>query len=87
MDGSTTITVRVPSEVKKRLGKLAKTTDRTKSYLVAKAIVDYVAYEEEIIAGIKRGLADVKAGRVTPHNKVMDEIDALIDSIERRKKR
>lgn len=34
--------------------------------------------ELEIIEGIKRGLADVKAGRVVPHEQVMNEAREII---------
>ena len=78
--------MRLPAKVKKELGKLAESTDRTKSYLAAKAIVDYVAREEEIIAGIKRGLADVKAGRVIPHAKATAMLRTKIDKIARSKR-
>ena len=42
----------------------------------------YVERELEIIEGIKRGMADVAAGRVVPHGKAMAEIYAAIDTAE-----
>ena len=42
--------------------------------------------EQDIIDGIRRGLADVEAGRVVPHDQAMAEIDALLDEAERRHK-
>ena len=41
------------------------------------------ARESGIIAGIERGLADVKAGNTVPHDAAMAELDALIDRAER----
>jgi predicted transcriptional regulator len=75
---STTLTVRVPPEVKKRLGRLAGHTKRTSSYLAAEAIADFVDRELEIVEGIKRGLEDMKAGRVTPHKSAMRRLRATV---------
>ncbi len=75
---STTLTVRLPPELKDRLGKLAERTRRTKSFLAEEAIAGYVERELEIVAGIERGLDDMKAGRVVPHEDVMADIDATI---------
>ncbi len=76
--GSATLTVRLPSELKDRLGKLAERTHRTKSFLAWEAISGYVERELEIVAGIEHGLDDMKAGRVVPHEDVMADIDATI---------
>ncbi|MCH7710364.1 MAG: CopG family ribbon-helix-helix protein [Proteobacteria bacterium] len=75
---STTLTVRLPPELKDRLGELAERTRRTKSFLAEEAIAGYVERELEIVSGIERGLDDMKAGRVVPHEDVMADIDATI---------
>ena len=38
--------------------------------------------ETKTIEGIKRGMADAKAGRVLPHEAAMAEIDAVIETVE-----
>ncbi len=78
MPDSTTMTIRVSNAVKERLGRLAHSTRRSKSFLAAEAVADYVDRELGIIEGIQRGLADAGAGRVVPHADAMDEIDAAI---------
>lgn len=75
---STTLTVRLPPELKDRLGKLAERTRRTKSFLAEEAIAGYVERELEIVAAIEHGLDDMKAGRVVPHEDVIADIDATI---------
>ncbi len=82
---STTMSIRLSSETKAQLGLLATATRRSKSFLAAEAVAAYVAHEREIIAGIQRGLTDMKAGRTVTHEAAMDEIDALIDGIEQAK--
>jgi predicted transcriptional regulator len=75
---SETVTVRLDSETKLRLEELAQHTRRTKSFLAGEAIADYVERELAIIAGIQRGLDDVKAGRTVPHDvarkRIMDTL-------------
>ncbi len=82
---STTLTVRLSPELKDRLGKLAERTRRTKSFLAGEAIAGYVGRELEIVAGIERGLDDMKAGRVIPHEDVMADIDATIKKAKARR--
>lgn len=85
MNASTTITIRVPAEVKDRLGRLAHDTRRSRSFLAAEAVAAYVDRELAIIDGIHRGLADVAAGRVTDHDAAMDQVDAAIAEARARK--
>jgi predicted transcriptional regulator len=85
MGASTTITVRVTPDLKEKLGRLAQSTRRTSSFLAAEAVEAYVNRELQIIEGIQRGLADMEAGRVTPHDEVMARAEQII--AEARQKR
>jgi predicted transcriptional regulator len=78
MGNSTTLTVRVSPQVKKRLGRLAAQTRRTKSFLAGEAISDFVDRELAIVDGIKRGLDDMRAGRVVPHKAAMRRLRATV---------
>jgi predicted transcriptional regulator len=75
---STTVTVRIPPELKERLGELAERTQRTRSFLAGEAIAGYVERELDIIAGIERGVEDMKAGRVVPHDEAMARLRRTI---------
>ena len=79
-----TVTVRLPPEVKHRLDLLAERTRRTRSFLAGEAIAGYVADELAIIESIQGGLDDLRAGRVVPHDQVMEEVRAIIADAERR---
>ncbi|MBB6252793.1 CopG family ribbon-helix-helix protein [Nitrospirillum iridis] len=83
MSNSTTLTVRLKPEVKDQLAALSAQTNRTRSYLAAEAIADYVAREIALVEGIQRGLADIEAGRLVPHDQAMDELDAAIEAVAR----
>jgi predicted transcriptional regulator len=83
MNASTTMTIRVPVALKEKLGALARGTRRSKSFLAAEAVSAYVERELEIIEGIERGLDDVAAGRVVPHDEVTAEARALVADAKR----
>ncbi len=61
-EATTTMTVRLPAEVKERLDRLAKTTARSRSWLAAHAIASYVDIQEWQIAEIEKGIRDADAG-------------------------
>jgi predicted transcriptional regulator len=85
MSSSTTLTVRVSPQVKKRLGRLAAHTKRTRSYLAGEAISDFVDRELAIVEGIERGLEDMHAGRVVPHKTAMRRLRATVTRVAKEK--
>jgi predicted transcriptional regulator len=42
----------------------------------------HVEREAEIIEGIERGLADMKAGRLVPHDEAMARLEATISVVD-----
>lgn len=64
------MSVRLKSSVSRRLGSLAEATDRTRSYLAAKAIEQYIELQEWQIDGIKKALASLDAGHFASQAKV-----------------
>jgi RHH-type transcriptional regulator, rel operon repressor / antitoxin RelB len=67
---STTVTIRLEQAAKRRLEKLAKSTGRSRSFLAAEAINDYLDVNEWQVAGIKQAIASLDAGRGIPHEEV-----------------
>lgn len=63
-------TIRIDDELAAKLDDLAKQTDRSRSWLAARAIEDYVALNEWQIAKIKEGIADADAGRFASDEEV-----------------
>ena len=80
---STTFTVRVDSKVKKRLEKLAGSTGRSRSYLAAEAITEYLDVNEWQVAGIKRAIASLDRGESIPHQQVKDWVESWGSENER----
>jgi RHH-type transcriptional regulator, rel operon repressor / antitoxin RelB len=59
---SSTMTLRLEDEVKARLEQLADSTQRSKSFLAAEAIREYVENNEWQIAEIRSALIEADAG-------------------------
>ncbi len=60
-DMSTTMTVRLEDEIKNRLDRLASATHRSKSFLAAEAIREFVENNEWQIAEIEAALTEADA--------------------------
>ena len=73
---SITFTVRVNPDDKKRLEALAKNTGRSRSYLAAEAIAEYLATNEWQVAGIYEALASLEKGQVVDHDEVSDWVQS-----------
>jgi len=73
---STTFTIRVEPEVKKRLEKLAKSTGRTRSFLAAEALSEYLDVNEWQVAGVRRAMASLDRGDGVPHQEVKDWVNS-----------
>lgn len=67
---STTFTVRVEPAVKKRLEKLARSTGRTRSFLAAEALNEYLDVNEWQVAGVKQAMASLDRGEGVSHQEV-----------------
>ncbi len=70
MSGSTTITVRIDKSVKKRLEAAAARVRRSKSFLAAEAIEEYLAVQDWQVEAIKKGIAAADRGEAVPHERV-----------------
>ena len=60
---------------------------RASAELAAEAVADYVARERETVAAIRRGLDDMAAGRLAPHDEVMAEMRTIIKAAEEARRR
>ena len=69
---SATFTVRVDSDIKKRLEKLAKSTGRSLSFLAAEAIGEFVDVNEWQISGIRAAMQSLDRGESIPHEQIKE---------------
>ena len=77
MNETTTITVRVDASLRDRLEAIAARSRRSKSFLAAEAIEDYVAVQEWQIAHLEEALAQADRGEVIEHETVRAWASAL----------
>jgi len=73
------VTVKLDPETKNKLQHLSKVKSRSTHWLMKKAIYDYVEKEETREKLRQETLArwqEAEAGKVTPHDKVIDWLDS-----------
>ena len=73
---STTFTLRLAPDIKKRLDQLAKSTARSRSSLAAAALSEYLDVREWQVTGIKRAMGSFDRGEGVAHNEVKDWVES-----------
>lgn len=73
---STTVSVRIDPVIKKRLEKLAKSTGRSRSFLAAEAINEYLNLNEWQVAGIQKAVASLDRGEGVAHERVKEWVNS-----------
>jgi len=67
---TTTLSIRIHPETKKRLDALSKRSKRSKSFLAAEAIAAYIDSEEWQLGEVQAGIAELDAEQAVSHEKV-----------------
>ncbi len=75
MSQSTTMTIRLEHDLKLRLDKLSETTHRSKSFLAAEAVREYIELNEWQIGEIKAAIKEADAGDFASEQ----ELDAVLN--------
>ena len=70
MQQSTTMTIRLEPDLKSRLDQLAEATQRSKSFLAAEAIREFIEMNEWQIQEIREALKEADAGDFASDNEV-----------------
>ena len=65
---STTFSIRLKADTRKRLAKLAKASGRSSNFLIADAVEAYVADQERLQADIRRADREIKKGHYIKHD-------------------
>jgi predicted transcriptional regulator len=73
---STTVSVRIDPVIKDRLEKLAKSTGRSRSFLAAEAITEYVNSNEWQVAGIHKAVVSLDRGQGVAHERVKEWVSS-----------
>ncbi len=70
MTKTTHVSVRIRPELSDKIEILAGALDRPKSWVIEKALEEYIAVQEWQIQTIKDGLAEADAGKLVSHGDV-----------------
>ena len=73
----TVVSVRLPADIIGQLDELAGEMDRTRSYLIAKAVREYVEREYDHLLHVREGEADIEAGRFKTGDEMRKWIEQL----------
>lgn len=68
---STTMTVRLDTQAKIRLNKLAEMTHRSKSFLASEAINSYLETQEWQLNEIIKGITEADSGQLIDHESIV----------------
>ncbi|CAN7305864.1 CopG family ribbon-helix-helix protein [Rhizobium sp. LjRoot30] len=74
-------TVRISEETATKLNQIAEKLDRSRSYMAAQAIEDYVAREEWQLAEIEVGLAEADRGEFASDDEVAKVVGKYVKSV------
>jgi predicted transcriptional regulator len=77
MPESAVLTLRLDAKLKKHLDRLSKSMNRSRSFVAAQAIQEYVSVNEWQIAEIKKGLAEADAGDFATDEEMQQTIRRL----------
>ena len=71
------ITLRLPLDILEDVEKIAETADRSRSWVIVRALKYYLMAEGAEMLSIRRGLEDVEAGRTVDAEELFAELDRL----------
>jgi len=71
MSKAVPVSVRLQPEINEELARVATTMDRPKSWVIERAVKDYLELQAWQLAAIDAGIADADAGNLVPHEDVV----------------
>jgi len=79
---SIAISLRVPTEVAERLDKIAAALERPRSWVMLRALRQYIADEGQEVLDVQEGIAELDRGEGIPIEDVLAEMDEIIAKAE-----
>ncbi len=70
--------VNLDEETRDRLDRVARAYDRKRSWIIARAIQEYLDRQEAFARAVEAGIEAADRGELVPNEEVMAEMDALI---------
>ena len=76
------VSVRLPADVVETLDKVAAILERPRSWVVLRAIRQYLAYEGQEMLDVRQGIEEAERGEVVDFDEVMAGLDEIIAQAE-----
>jgi predicted transcriptional regulator len=76
------VSVRVPADVMERLDKVAAILERPRSWVILRAIRQYLADEGQEMLDVQESIEEAERGEVVPIEEVLAEMDEIIARAE-----
>ncbi len=75
--------VNLDEATRERLDRVARAYDRKRSWIITRAIQEYLDREEAFACAVEAGIEAADRGELIAHEDVMAEMDALIQDLDR----
>ena len=72
------VSLRVPADLIETLDKIAAVLERPRSWVMLRALRQYIADEGQEVLDVQEGIAEAERGEVVPIEEVLAEIDEII---------
>jgi predicted transcriptional regulator len=76
------VSIRVPADVVERLDKVAAILERPRSWVILRAIRQYLADEGKEVLDVQEGIKEAERGEGIPIEDVLAEMDEIIAKAE-----
>ena len=80
------ISLRVPADLIETLDKIAAALERSRSWVMLRALRQYIADEGQEVLDVREGIAEAERGEMVPIEDVLAEMDAIIARAEAKRK-
>jgi predicted transcriptional regulator len=80
------VSLRVPADVIETLDKIAAALERPRSWVMLRALRQYIADEGQEVLDVQEGIAEAERGEVVPIEEVLAEMDEIIARAEAKRK-
>ena len=80
------VSLRVPADLIETLDKIAAALERSRSWVMLRALRQFVADEGQEVLDVQEGIAEADRGELVPIEDVLAEIDEIIAKAEAKRK-
>jgi predicted transcriptional regulator len=80
------VSLRVPADLIETLDKIAVALERSRSWVMLRALRQYIADEGQEVLDVQEGIAEAERGEMVPIEDVLAEMDAIIARAEAKRK-